>query len=103
MFRTFTQTTTTEAVFSYGSTKQDFAAYPMNVQVSCANLGAGTFDVLIFLPGESDYKTHVAGATAIDTVMIAGKDAPLFEMVKVDLNGAIGSVNVVLTCWERGI
>ena len=45
----------------------------------------------------------MSGATEIDTVMIAGKDAPLFEAVKVLLNDAIGDVTVTLTCWERGI
>ena len=103
MYKTFKIVSSTEAVFNRATTKQDYAAYPMNVQVSCTPLAGATFDVLILLPGETEFKTHVSGATEIDTVMIAGKDAPLFEAVKVLLNDAIGDITVTLTCWERGI
>jgi hypothetical protein len=53
--------------------------------------------------GESDFKSHILGATELDTVMIAGKDAPLFERVKVIFNNNIAIATATLTAWERGI
>lgn len=92
-----------EVTFTRGNSSVDFARYPSNVQVSCSNLGGGTFDVYILPCGESDFKSHILGATELDTVMIAGKDAPLFERVKVIFNNNIAIATATLTAWERGI
>jgi hypothetical protein len=102
-YQTTKLTDLNEVIFTRSNSRVDFANYPSNVQVSCSNLGAGNFDVFILPCGESDFKSHILGASELDTVMIAGKDAPLFDKVKIVFNGAITPVTATLTAWERGI
>jgi hypothetical protein len=102
-YQTTKLTDITQVTFTRSNSRVDFARYPSNVQVSCSNLGGGTFDVYILPCGESDFKSHILGASELDTVMIAGKDAPLFEQVKVIFNDNLDEVTATLTAWERGI
>jgi hypothetical protein len=104
LFNTTQLSSTTEVIFKRGNSKIDFAMYPANVQISCSDLNGGTFDVYILPLGETSFKSHILGATEEDTVMIAGKDAPIFTQVKVSFvdNGGLESV-ATLTAWERGL
>lgn len=101
-YQTTKLTDINQVTFTRSNSRVDFA-HPSNVQVSCSNLGGGTFDVYILPCGESDFKSHILGASELDTVMIAGKDAPLFEQVKVIFNDNLDEVTATLTAWERGI
>jgi hypothetical protein len=104
LFNTIQLTSTTEVIFKRGNTKIDFAMYPSNVQISCGNLNGGTFDVYILPLGETSFKSHIVAASENDTVMIAGKDSPLFTQVKVSFVDNGGSEAVAtLTAWERGL
>lgn len=102
-YKTTKLTSSTEVIFKRSNTSTSFADYPSNAQVSCSGLGIGTFDVYILPCGESLFKSHILGATQDDTVMIAGKDAPLFDQVKIVFNDNIGDVTATLTTWERGL
>lgn len=80
------------------------AAYPANVQLSVDGLNGGVFDVYLLPVGASAYRLVWEGGTEADLVTVAGKDAPMFSVVALDISGTSGAtVSAVLTLWERGI
>lgn len=82
------------------------ASMPYNAQVVCTGLGGGTYDVLISSPGGSlvTYQEHITGSTEQDTVVLAGKEFPIFERVKVTFTGTgANNPEVKFIIWSRGI
>ena len=96
----------TGATFTFTRTvlKWSPANYPANAQVSVTGLNGGTFDLDLLPAGESAFKRHITAATETDLCMLAGKNAPLFEQLKVTVAGTSGAtVTVTVTLWERGL
>lgn len=83
------------------------SSQPYNAQVVCTNLGGGTYDVLISSPGGSSvtFQEHITGSTEDDTVMLAGKEFPIFERVRITFNNVpvANTVEAKLIIWARGI
>lgn len=80
------------------------AGYPANIQLSVDGLNGGTFDLYLLPVGASAYRLVSQAVTEEDLVTVAGKDAPLFNGVTLDVTGTSGAnVTAVLTLWERGI
>lgn len=90
--------------FTPAVTKWNPAGYPANAQVTVSGLDGGTYDLYILPAGDSAARLAAEAVTEADIVVIAGKDAPLFEAVVVDASGTSGGeVTATLTLWERGI
>ena len=91
--------------FDHSTTRWRMDAYPCNAQISVENLPAnGTFDVLIRPAGHNEFKEHVLTSSSTDLIMLAGKEAPLFESLKITVASTGGAeVTVHVTLWERGI
>jgi hypothetical protein len=90
--------------FSPAVLKWDPASYPANMQVSVGGLNGGTYDLYIIPAGDNDYRLVYEGLTDADLAMLAGKDAPLFHTVLLNVGGTSGSnITAKLTLWERGI
>lgn len=84
--------------------KWDPASYPANMQVTVSGLNGGTFDLYLIPAGDNDYRLAYQGLTEVDVAMLAGKDAPLFHAVVLNVGGTSGStITARLTLWERGI
>ena len=67
-------------------------------------MDGGTYGVYILPAGDSAARLAAEAVTEADIVVIAGKDAPLFEAVVVEASGTSGgTVTATLTLWERGI
>lgn len=94
-----------DVVFDRDSIGFNPASMPYNAQIVCTGLGGGTYDVLISSPGGSlvTYQEHITGSDEQDTVMLAGKEFPIFERVKVTFNGVVGNPEVKFIIWSRGI
>ena len=92
-------------IFDHSVTRWRMDAYPCNAQISVENLPAnGTFDVLIRPAGHNEFKQHILTSTNIDLIMLAGKEAPLFEAIKINVTATNGAtVKIHVTLWERGI
>jgi len=90
--------------FTPAVTKWNPAGYPANAQVTVSGLDGGTYTVSILPAGDSAARVAAVDVTEADIVVIAGKDAPLFEAVVIDATGTSGgTVTATLTLWERGI
>ena len=87
----------------------DPSSQPYNAQITVTDengggLGAGKYQVLLRSPGGAEsYQEHVVGRTAVDTVMVAGKDAPIFTAIKLIFADCPANVQVKLSIWPRGI
>lgn len=96
-----------DIIFDTNSIGFNPASQPYNAQVVCTNLGGGTFDVLLSSPGGSSvtYQEHITDSTESDTVVLAGKEFPIFERVKVTFtNVPVGTdPECKLIIWARGI
>ena len=101
---TLSRTGDGELVFTPASTKWNPAGYPANAQIAVSGMEGGVF-ALEFLPaGDSAYRVAFPEVTEADLAVIAGKDAPLFEALRVTVSGSSGGVvTATLTLWERGI
>ena len=94
-----TSTTFTKLVLGW-----DPAAYPANVQISLTGLNGGTFDVHILPPEETQFKTVQLSVNESDLVMLAAKNAPLFQQTLIITDNTNGATSTAtLTLWERGI
>ena len=105
---TFTfETTSGAAVVLDPSTVkgQRFSDGHQNAQIQAANLGGGKFSVELRSPRGSQWVEHVVGASESDTVIIAGKGAPLFEALRVSFSNvpALTVSVITLTTWPRGL
>ena len=105
---TFTfETTSGAAVILDPSTVngQRFSDGHQNAQIQASNLGGGKFTVELRSPAGSQWVEHVTGATESDTVIIAGRQAPIFEALRVSFSNvpALTVSTVTLTSWPRGI
>ena len=84
---------------------QRFTDGNRNVQVHSENLAGGTYSVYYRFPSANTWIAHVENATEKDSVILAGKEAPLFEAVQVRFfnipNGTTTTLH--LTTWERGL
>lgn len=90
--------------FTPAVTKWNPAGYPANLQLSVSGLGGGTYDVYILPAGDSAYRVAFVSVTEADLAVIAGKEAPLVEILRVVVTGSAGgTVTAHLTMWERGI
>ena len=90
--------------FTPAVTKWNPAGDPANAQVTVSGLDGGTYGVYILPAGDSAARLAAEAVTEADIVVIAGKDAPLFEAVVVEASGTSGgTVTATLTLWERGI
>jgi len=90
--------------FTPAVTKWNPAGYPANAQVTVSGLAGGTYTVSILPASDSVMRVAAVDATEADIVVIAGKDAPLFEAVTINATGTSGgTVTATLTLWERGI
>lgn len=90
--------------FTPAVTKWNPAGYPANAQVTVSGLDGGTYDLYILPAGDSAARLAAEAVTEADIVVIAGKDAPLFEAVLIEASGTSGgTVTATLTLWERGI
>jgi len=76
-----------------------------NAQIQVSNLAGGSFAVYYRYPRGVQWTEHVAEATEIDTVLLAGDRAPIFEALKVTFsNVPQGTTSkLTLTTWVRGI
>lgn len=90
--------------FTPAVTKWNPAGFPANLQLSVSGLSGGTYDVHILPAGDSAYRVAFVSATEADLAVIAGKEAPLVEVLRVVVTGSGGgAVTAHLTMWERGI
>lgn len=80
-------------------------SYPANAQVSVTGLpAAGRFDVELMPAGHEAFKMHIEDATPEDLVMLSGKEAPIFQAIRVTVSATGGAdVKIYVTLWERGI
>tara|TARA_S200002703_G_scaffold54416_1_gene47048 strand:+ start:95 stop:424 length:330 start_codon:yes stop_codon:yes gene_type:complete len=92
-------------IFDRTVTKWAMDSYPANAQVSVAGLPAlGRFNVDLMPAGHESFKRHVTDATGDDLVMLSGKEAPIFQQIRVTASATAGAeLTVYLTLWERGI
>lgn len=90
--------------FSPAVLKWDIAAYPANIQLCVDGLNGGTYDIYLSPVGAASARPVALAVTEGDLVTVGGKDAPLFNVVTLDVAGTSGAtVTAVLTIWERGI
>jgi hypothetical protein len=76
-----------------------------NAQVQVSGLAGGSFTVSYRYPGGVQWTEHVTEATEVDTVLIAGDRAPIFDALKVTFQNVPQGTNskVTLSTWVRGI
>ena len=87
------------------NTRWSMDSYPANAQVSVNGLPvAGRFNVDLMPAGHESFKRHITDATPDDLVMLSGKEAPIFQQIRVTASNSGGADLIVyLTLWERGI
>jgi len=92
-------------IFDSSVTRWRMDAYPANAQISVESLPSNaTFNVELRPAGHNEFKDHIVDATKDDLVMLAGKEAPLFEALRVTVaNTNNAEITVHVTLWERGI
>lgn len=80
-------------------------SYPANAQVSVSGLPAlGRFNVDLMPAGHDSFKRHITDATGDDLVMLSGKEAPIFQQIRITASATGGAdLTIYLTLWERGI
>jgi len=108
MIETFTfETTGGAAVILDPSTVkgQRFSDGHQNAQIQASNLGGGKFTVELRSPQGSQWKEHVGGAGESDTVILAGRQAPIFEALRVSFSNvpALTTSTITLSTWVRGL
>jgi hypothetical protein len=74
-----------------------------NLQITCENLGGGSYTVFYRVPYGSVFIEHVSGATEQDCVVLAGKGAPIIDALKITFTNTVGNPKIILNTWERGI
>jgi hypothetical protein len=76
-----------------------------NAQLQVSNLGGGTFTVAYRYVRGTQFTNHVENATEIDSVVLAGDRAPIFEALKISFNNVPNATTqiVTLTTWIRGL
>lgn len=76
-----------------------------NIIVACKNLQGGSYSVHYRLPSGESFISHVEDAEEADSVIIAGKAAPIFEAVEVRFNNIPNgtTTTLYLTTWERAL
>ena len=83
---------------------QRFSDGNRNIQVSCSNLGGGTFSLFYRFPEANNFVSHVTGATETDSIMIAGLEAPVCDAIQIQFtNVPAGTTKVVVNTWPRGL
>ena len=73
-----------------------------NVQVTCKDLGGGSFSVAYRVPRGSQFVEHISGALETDAIMLSGKEAPIFDAVRVSFDGVPAAPNtqtITLNTW----
>lgn len=92
-------------IFDSTVTRWRMDAYPANAQISVQGLPhGGTFDVELRPAGHVEFKNHILTSDRDDLVMLSGKEAPLFEAIRVTVANTNGAeVTAHITLWERGI
>lgn len=92
-------------IFDSSVTRWRMDGYPANAQISVEGLPVGaTYNVELRPAGHNEFKNHILDANLDDLVMLAGKEAPLFEALRITVastNNANMTIHVTL--WERGI
>jgi hypothetical protein len=84
---------------------QRFSDGHQNAQIQASNLGGGKFSVEFRSPNGSHWVEHVTGASETDTVILAGRQAPIFEALRVSFSNVPAPTvsEITLTTWARGI
>lgn len=100
-----TRTGDGSVVFDRSNTRWSMDSYPSNAQISVSGLPAlGLFNVDIMPAGHESFKRHITDATSDDLVMISGKEAPIFQQIRISASATGGAdLTIYLTLWERGI
>jgi len=84
---------------------QRFSDGHRNIQVTVSGLGGGSYSVSYRSVGSDIFTEHVNNATEVDTVMIAGKRAPVCDAIKITFANvpAQTSSKITLNTWPRGL